>query len=103
MIEAKLRQEGAEIPANLIKTNKIQIKEYFEEQEWTVKEMTGHTWRKDFSGDSVYGPSDYLVNTQGIWISIKGKVCICYWDDHGPDMTYPRIYCSAKNGFDIEY
>ena len=40
-IEAKLRQEGFEDTANMVKTNKIQVKDFFKRQNWTIKELTG--------------------------------------------------------------
>ena len=69
MIESKLRQEGYEDTANLIKTNKIQIKDFFKNQNWTIKEMTGFEW-VNINNNHLFGKltNNELIDTKGIEI-----------------------------------
>ena len=81
MIEAKLRQEGFENTAKLIKANKTQIKDFFKKQNWTVKNMTGFDWFKNKWGNTCYGikTNKNLSNSHGVKISEYG-VQIAYFN-----------------------
>jgi hypothetical protein len=95
MIEAKLRQEWFEGKANLIKTNKQRVKDFFKKQNWTIKEMTGFEWFENDWGDYFYGPQtdNRLKDTNGVKI-YKGTLHIAYYDEYGY-ATYPMIKCTA--------
>jgi hypothetical protein len=96
MIEAKLRQEGDEDEADLIEANKIHIKDFFKEQNWTIKEMTGFKWQTDYYGLQVLGKmtNNRLFNTKAVWYYPANSVQIGHWGKYQAWIG-SNIFCDA--------
>ena len=92
-----MRQQGFTEKADRLDQNKTLIKHYLRENKWTRAHITGHQWFTDENGATCYGPQtdDLLSNSNGVCITVTGRVYIAHWDQDG-HVTFPYIYCDES-------
>ena len=84
-------EKGKDIVKKLLEVDSRKgFGKYLEQQNWTVKDMTGSEWQTDKYGYIYYGKqtNNNLKNTNGIRISPGGMLLITHFTQYG-DLLIP--------------